>query len=831
MRVRDSSEIFKRLSLAYLVDVSPPQEPDLVSVTFSDVVPAFKKEPSLSRLHLYRHQLEAFLSLSAGMNVILVSGTGSGKTEAWVLYVLHKNLKTLAIYPNLALSADQLRRIKRYGSLLNFRVMEVNAEVAKIFQQRGEKVFADIIITNPAYLMTEIKSGGRVLDYFLRDIDLIVVDELAYYGSSRASLLLKMLELLMRYMCYKKPQIIILTATLGNPEVLASMLKNINQRDTKVISGKPRCVENRAYIILGKEHPIRSFYGKLTKMDLPFIRKDQLTIENFFSIILNLDIHLSEDDFWEIVPHEIFDWSPEDILVEYINDDGVTLVFTDTIESAEMYAKRVREKCRQRGINCEELVKTHHHLVFKEERERIEKGAREGKVKLIFSPRTLEQGIDIGTVVRVIHIGLPLEVRQFLQREGRKGRRPEIPFTETVIIPIKEFDRVVLRAGFKSLREWITLGNEQLIIRPNNLLLKLFSALYKLFRLNGRGFDEKEKNLLLSLDLAYEAYGALKPKRKGLYAWANFQFYQFGEPIGVSRFLFTKEEKRILPEISRGDLIDRFQIGYIDPQTEGVVVDMGTPSHPAVTEIYMNHMYHFISRKKFKRENISYLEKAIKKYYAIKKIWGEDANLISDYRDGYLEARTLVSPSVPNGFGIITYRAMGVNWILESRKKRPFKVGDNILYLKDIKVIPVSGFELNQFRYHDFTYGYKLSFQDYKPRELLAAFVLITAYLRISRQISLRDLNCCTFMRKRDQTSYVIIWETQSTGLLESLDYENLIREMENLKMTGLIKVLIRMIDKSSYLEVLLNETVIKKLAVEILKKLKEVVSSRKIKI
>lgn len=823
MKVKDSSELLKKLSLAYISKITSSEEPKLTNFTFCDVVPFFSRIPELCKMKLYKHQLETFLALSSGYNVILISGTGSGKTEAWILYALHASLKTLAIYPNLALSADQLRRIKYYSSAFNLKVMEVNADVARVFQKRREKVIADIVVTNPAYLMTELKAGGRVLDYFLRDVDLIVIDELAYYGSSRAALLIKMLELLVKYMCTKKPSIVILTATLGNPETIRSLLYDINQKETVVIQGKPRHVENRIYIVLGKEIPIRKFYKEVNKANLKFISKEKLTLDNFFEILLDLDIHLSDEDFWKIVPREIFDWSPEDILVEYIADEGVTLVFTNTIQDAEIYAKRVKEKCRQRGIDCNEIVKTHHHLIFKEEREKIEKAAREGKIKLIFSPRTLEQGIDIGTVVRVVHIGLPEEVRQFLQREGRKGRRKEIPFTETIILPVREFDRIVLRNGFKSLKEWLELGNEELIIESENLFLKLFTALYKLFKLGGRGFDDEERNLLLSLDLAYESYGVLRPKKKGKIAWANFQFYAFGEPIGVRRILLAKEKVMDLPQISRNDLISKFQIGYIDPQTDGVVVDMGTPRFPQVTEIMLREIFYFLNKKNQRYRGINNIKYAIINYYKIKKLWNEEANFLADYREGYIDIKTVVRPIVPNGFGLITYRSAGVQWIIESRRKYPQEVGKNVVYLKAIKMIPVSNIELLSFRYHDFTYGYKLKFEGYEPADLLAATALLKAYLRISRGISLRDLSFCVYEEKNENVSYVIIWETQAIGILQKLDYDKLIEELSNLKITDFLRFIVRMIDKMAYIMLLLDELKVKRLTIKLLENLKKV--------
>lgn len=75
---------------------------------------------------LYRHQEQALRKLAAGDNLIVATGTGSGKTECYLLPILHQLLverdqgtlsqpgvRALLLYPMNALANDQMKRIRR----------------------------------------------------------------------------------------------------------------------------------------------------------------------------------------------------------------------------------------------------------------------------------------------------------------------------------------------------------------------------------------------------------------------------------------------------------------------------------------------------------------------------------------------------------------------------------------------------------------------------------------------------------------------------------------------------------------------------------------------
>src|SRR5512140_588993 len=65
---------------------------------------------------LYSHQVEAFEAARAGENVVVTTGTASGKSLAYLLPVMQATLedpsaRTLLLFPTKALTQDQLRGV------------------------------------------------------------------------------------------------------------------------------------------------------------------------------------------------------------------------------------------------------------------------------------------------------------------------------------------------------------------------------------------------------------------------------------------------------------------------------------------------------------------------------------------------------------------------------------------------------------------------------------------------------------------------------------------------------------------------------------------------
>lgn len=795
--ILNSSELLKDLGYEYISYVDDREEPECVDVRFRDLLDIEPDSEFLKNIlneRLYKHQMETYESLKEGKNIILMSGTGSGKTEAWLIYTLKHKVKTLAIYPTLALANDQIERIKEYCSSANLPVEVIDSKrreelldelgsLARVSSYLGEML---ILVTNPAFLFWDIKrwcNGPRnimFLSKFLRDCRLIIIDEFDFYSPREAIILLTIIEIL-KDLLGLNPQVVILTATLGNPEEVAEILKQITDRETKIIKGKPFRVRNYTYIVLGKN--LRRIYERLKSIPVRPPKEIKKALESYEEF---------EKEYYRVIEYfEALGYDipkPEidviEILERYTYDDGVTLVFTRTIEDAEMYAKKLQSKVK------EHLVATHHHLVDKAKRKEVEEKAREGTIKVIFTPKTLAQGIDIGTIVRIVHVGLPTSIKDFLQREGRKGRRGNIEFTETIIIPLSKWDRLLLSKGLDTYKKWLKLEREKVIINMDNEYRFLVSGLIKMkasltkYSL-GIKLNEKERDLLRRLK-------TLESRRWFNWNWERLNFYTF-DPLheSVKRELDSGD---LLDDLSNQEFVSRFQIGCFDYTNDKIVSEVIKKDNKIVG-IRLSDL-----------DSIKYeFYEEYEKYLSVISEWVEGwRDPVKDYIDGYLSSRVHLIPEVPSsGFGLAKFRPICTYWILESRRRRIRQIGDRPIVYRDVKLIelskPVYG------RFYDYTYGY---FVDLDPEERadlirlgLATLILV---LRLKKNVPI-DLISYDVLSLGNKAG-IIIWENSCTGLLPKLDWNELTEDIRSFIPDELAEVLLCCIDDLAYTTFILND-------------------------
>jgi DEAD/DEAH box helicase domain-containing protein len=183
---------------------------------------------------LFTHQAAAVEASLAGENVVVVTGTASGKTLCYNLPVLQSLLsdpaaRALYLFPTKALAQDQaaalgdLIQTLEAGDLVAVRTYDGDTPKA---QRRGIRDDARLLITNPDMLHTGILPHHPRWAAFFENLRWVVLDELHVYrgvfGSNVANLLRRLRRLCRFYDA--DPRFILTSATIANPKELAERL-------------------------------------------------------------------------------------------------------------------------------------------------------------------------------------------------------------------------------------------------------------------------------------------------------------------------------------------------------------------------------------------------------------------------------------------------------------------------------------------------------------------------------------------------------------------------------------------------------------------------------
>lgn len=190
---------------------------------------------------LWSHQALALEKLEEGKNVLVTTGTGSGKSLIFQLPALREILKggknTLVLYPQKALGSDQLRRwqsaLEKIGCDPNL-VGEIHGDVPTSVREPIVDR-ARILLATPDTVHSWLLRYANVptIERFLKNLSLAVVDEAhAYHGvmGSNSAFLFRRLRTACKW-ANADPQheisFILASATLDNPEEFAATLVGV----------------------------------------------------------------------------------------------------------------------------------------------------------------------------------------------------------------------------------------------------------------------------------------------------------------------------------------------------------------------------------------------------------------------------------------------------------------------------------------------------------------------------------------------------------------------------------------------------------------------------
>lgn len=364
------------------VDELPPREPVYADPQRPMHPLLAERLAALEVSRLYAHQAQAYDAALSGKDVVVVTGTNSGKTMCYNLPALQMCLtepaaRALYLFPTKALAQDQLGKLEELIPGPQVRVATYDGDTPQTHRS-GIRKQSHIVLTNPDMLHVGILPGHDHWARFFKALRLIVIDEMHVYrgvfGSNVGNVLRRLLRLCEWHRT--RPQIVACSATIGNPEELFNRLTG-RKGELIDVDGSPS--------------------GKRT-----FV-------------------------FWnppEVVPGQRLSANvATSEIVASLTENGMrTLAFSRARVSAELVLRYTRKRVAQGDLVKPESIESYRAGYTAKERRQIEQSLFKGKLLGLSATNAMELGVDVGALDAVVMNGYPGTSSSFWQQAGRAGR-------------------------------------------------------------------------------------------------------------------------------------------------------------------------------------------------------------------------------------------------------------------------------------------------------------------------------------------------------------------------------------------------------------------------
>lgn len=341
--------------------------------------------------------------IKAGLNVLISSPTGTGKTLAAFLPILDELFRlglqgrledrvyVVYVSPLRALNNDMQKNLvaplselrgavaRELGVDVDIRVAVRTSDTPPNEKSKMIRVPPHILITTPESLALAL-NATRFRDK-LRGAKWIVIDEVHELASSKRGSHLALSVERLQDLAGTELQRVGLSATISPLEEVARFLGGYNDE------GKPR--------------PVVIVDARFTK----------------------------PTDIRVVCPIGDLVYTPAPVMTEAIYNElarlvmahRTTLVFTNTRSATERVVYRLKKLVSGNGIINADEVEAHHSSLSREVRLGVENRLKNGQLRVVVSSTSLELGIDVGYIDLVVLLSSPKSVTRLLQRIGRAG--------------------------------------------------------------------------------------------------------------------------------------------------------------------------------------------------------------------------------------------------------------------------------------------------------------------------------------------------------------------------------------------------------------------------
>ncbi len=330
---------------------------------------------------LYSHQAFAYDTAMAGEDLMVVTGTNSGKSLCYHLPALQMILaepaaRALYLFPTKSLAQDQASKLEELAPSPHVRIGVYDGDTPTS-QRPSIRKLAHVVITNPDMLHVGILPGHENWISFMKSVRMIVIDEMHSYkgvfGSHVGGIIRRLLRLCEWH--HNRPAIIGCSATVGNA---GDLFHKLTGRTPAIIDrdGSPAGSKTVAF------------------WNPPELPSGNRLSGNFVTA---------------------------ELLAAMVTGGIRTLAFNRARVSAELvlcYARESLDKVGKPG----ELIESYRAGYTPKERRAIEKAVFKGKLLGLSATSAMELGVDIGGLDAVLLNGYPGSISSFRQQIGRAGR-------------------------------------------------------------------------------------------------------------------------------------------------------------------------------------------------------------------------------------------------------------------------------------------------------------------------------------------------------------------------------------------------------------------------
>ena len=333
---------------------------------------------------LYSHQRQA-LEAAATSNLVITSGTASGKSLAFNLPVLDgiardPKRRALYLYPTKALAQDQARKL---GELRPPGLREAIYDGDTPREERPAiRRRNNLVLTNPDMLHVGLLPNHKSWGDFLANLGWVVVDEAHTYrgvfGSHVANVLRRLRRVARAYGA--EPRFLLASATIANPVELAERLVG-TPFELIDDDGAPRA---------GRE---------IAMWNPPLLDKASGARRSALS-------------------------EAADLLADLVSQGVRTICFLKSRRGIELIQRFARDNLAARGKpELAERIAPYRGGYTAQQRREIEARLSAGELLAVVATDALELGIDVGELDAAICVTFPGTVASLRQMWGRAGRR------------------------------------------------------------------------------------------------------------------------------------------------------------------------------------------------------------------------------------------------------------------------------------------------------------------------------------------------------------------------------------------------------------------------